>query len=222
MNYLAWALFVEGQTDKRYFETLLPRVVLNLVQQANGPEAMVPDYPVDVFGVAIRELDAAAEKICAASEAFSLLFVHGDTGSPAQEKNLPNRTCALCKKVQINCNFRRERCVIVAPRRETETWCLADKDAIRSAFGTGVDFDLSFIPDNASAVEAIGDPKAEMCQIQSSLSTGKRRRSPPIPYASLGQSQDLNRLRLLPSFQTFEAGLIEALKTLGYSGIRQP
>lgn len=216
MNYLAWALFAEGATDIRYLETLLPRIVLQMVQQTDGPEAMVPDYPVDVFGVACRGFDVAANKICMASDAFQLLFVHGDTGSPAQERNLGNRTCALCARVETACGFMRDRCVIVAPRRETEAWCLADKAAIRSACGVGEGFDLSFVPDAANTIEGIPDPKALMKRIQDTLSGGRRRRTPPIPYASLGQMQDLDRLRELPSFKAFELELFGALRTLGY------
>ena len=174
MNYLAWALFAEGPTDIRYLETLLPRIVLHLVHGTEGPEAMVPDYPVDVFGVGCRDLDAAAAKICMANDAFQLLFVHGDTGSPAQEQHLGNRTCALCVRVENECGLIRDRCVIVAPRRETEAWCLVDKAAIRSACGVGDGFDLSFIPDSANAIESIRDPKAIMKQIQEALSGGKR------------------------------------------------
>lgn len=217
MNYLAWAIFAEGPTDVRYFETLLPRLILHLIQQSVGPEAMVPEYPVDIFGVAERDLDEAAEKICVASEAFRLLFVHGDIGSPAQAEQLVNRTCALCERVKSICEFNRNRCVIVAPKRETEAWCLVDKDAIRSAYGLGVGVDLSFIPERANAIESIPDPKAVMMQIQSNLATRRRRRTPPIPYASLGQMQNLGRLQQLPSFQAFEQQLIVALKTLGYS-----
>ena len=219
MNYLAWALFAEGPTDIHYLETLLPRIVLHLVQETDGPEAMVPDYPVDVFGVGCRDLDAAAAKICMATNAFQLLFVHGDTGSPAQEQHLSNRTCALCVRVENECGLIRDRCVIVAPRRETEAWCLVDKAAIRSACGVGEGFDLSFVPDSANAIESIHDPKAIMKQIQKALSGGKRRRNPPVPYANLGQMQDLDRLRILPSFRAFEVELIDALKTLGYAGI---
>lgn len=219
MNYLSWALFVEGPTDKRYLETLIPRVVLRLVEGSDGQEAMVPDNPVDVFGGACRSFNEAAKKICEASEAFQLLFVHGDTGSLAQEKQLNNRTCALCRRVEAVCKFMRERCVIVAPRRETEAWCLVDKAAIRAACGVGENFDLSFIPDSAKALEGLQDPKAVLKTIQNSLSGGKRRRTPPIPYASLGQMQDLGRLRQLPSFKAFEAELIDALKTLGYPEI---
>jgi len=219
MIYLGWALFAEGPTDIRYFETLLPRVILNLVQQSDGAEAVVPDQPVEVFGVSVRDLDAAANNICSASEAFSLLFVHGDTGSRAQEQHLANRTCALCERVEASCRFRRDRCVIIAPRRETESWCLADKAAIRLACGLRADLDLPFIPDNASSVEAIDDPKAMINQIQEILSKGKRRRAPPIPYASLGQLQDLDRLRQLPSYRSFEGQLVRALQTLGYPEI---
>lgn len=215
MNYLAWALFAEGTTDVRYLETLLPRVVLQLVQGANGPAAMVPDSPVAIFGVACRDIDQAAGEICQAKEAFQLLFVHGDTGSPAQEQYLGNRTCALCDRVANECEVNRSRCVIVAPRRETESWCLADKAAIRDACGVSSRFDLSFVPDSGNAIESVADPKALMNRIQDSILSGRRRR-PAIPYASLGQMQDLMLLRGLPSFRAFEAELKGALRTLGY------
>ncbi len=220
MTYLAWAMYAEGTTDTLYFETLLPRIILDLAQKTDGPEAKVPELPVDVFGISTRSLDTAAEEICAARDAFSLLFVHGDTGGPAQEQHLANRTCALCERIHERCGFPRERCVVIAPRRETESWCLADKSAIRAACGLTDDHDLSFVPENADALEGIADPKSVMAQIQASLAIGRRRRVPPVPYASLGQMQELNRLRALPSFETFESELIVALRTLGYPNLR--
>lgn len=216
MTYLAWALFAEGQTDIRYLETLIPRLILDLPSRTQGPQAVVPDNPVDVFGVANRNLGQEAAKICRASDAFQLLFVHGDTGSPAQEENLASRTCALCELVNNGCGLIRDRCIVVAPRRETEAWCLADKTAIRSAFGVGANLDLSFVPDAPAAIESLPDPKAVLGQIQDSMRGNARRRRPQVPYGSLGQMQGLDHLRALPSFRAFEEQLVRALRTLGY------
>ena len=217
--YLAWALFAEGQTDVRYLETLIPRLILDLVPRTHGPEAIVPDNPVDVFGVTNRSFDQEADRICKAIEAFQLLFVHGDTGTPAQEQHLADRTCALCERVKNSCGLKRDRCVVIAPRRETEAWCLVDKTALRSAFGVWTGFDLSFVPDTGTGIESISDPKAVLKQIQDSIAGSRRRRSPPVPYSGLGQMQGLERLRTLPSFGAFEKELVAALKTLGYPNL---
>jgi hypothetical protein len=96
---------------------------------------------------------------------------------------------------------------------------LVDKAAIRSACGVGDGFDLSFVPDAANAIENISDPKKAMYQIQDALSRGARGRKPPIPYETLGQLQDLDRLRALPSFNSFERELVGALRTLGYPNL---
>lgn len=214
MTYLGWALFIEGQTDRRYLEALIPRLVQDLALRLNGPEMTVPEYPVDIFGVRARDLDKAASQIRDAAEAFQVLFVHGDTGSPSEELRLATRTCALCEKVEGN--LIRERCVILTPRRETEAWCLSDKDALRSALGAGKGLDLSFVPDDPLEIERTTDPKAMIRRIQCSIESRVRRKVPPVPYANFGRMQNLVCLRRLPSFQDFENNLINALRTFGY------
>ena len=134
MNVLSWALYAEGETDRDYLGTLLPRIIEHVAfASERGSAAMVPEQPAAIFGRKERAFDKAAAEICAAREAFVLLFVHGDAGGRGQQTTVDRRTAGLCRMAQEACGFSLERCIAVAPRQATEAWCLADPDALRSA-----------------------------------------------------------------------------------------
>ncbi len=218
MSYLSWSIFVEGSSDADYLAVLSPRLMGELVLTCDGPSATIPEAPVEVFGLTERRLDVASDLICGSIEAFHIIFVHGDTGSPAQQRTLQARTCRLCELVTEKCNFMPERCVVVAPKRETEAWCLADKKAIRSSLGLSLGFDLSFVPEGAT-LEGVGDPKQITAAIQAGFAQGRRRSPARFPYTVVAQRQRTEQLRRLASFRSFETSLKAALRTLGYPNL---
>ena len=215
MTYISWAIFAEGVTDVEYFSALIPKVLSTVVLECNGPVATIPDAPVDVFGRQSRAFALAALEICRAKDAFFLLFVHGDTGGAAQERTLAQRTCALCEAVDAECGFQKDRCILITPRRETETWCISDKDALRAALGVGQNFDLSAVPDRAADLERLEDPKKVANDLVSGIG-GRGKAAHRFPFSVIAQEQRIDRLDRLPSFTAFKAQVRNALETLGY------
>lgn len=216
MTYISWALYVEGTTDEQYLSVVLPKLIEHLLRGADGPNANIPDTPVETFGNPKHDLEEIAKKVCEGIDAFHILFVHGDTGGRALANQIDNRTCALCDHAYRRCNFPPERCIILAPNREIEAWTLADADAIRSTFDLRANATLHGIPNRPAQVENIHDPKAAINTFLTSLINGRRRRIPKWPYARIAQDQSIDVLLQVPSFAAFIEPLKVALRGLGY------
>jgi len=219
MTYLSWALFVEGPTDRAYLGVMLPRLISFLLANANGPIAVVPDNPVEVFGIPKDSLDSTAERICMGSDAFHLMFVHGDLGGRGVASTVEYRTCALCEKINERCEFQLDRCILAIPNREIEAWTLADQSAIRAAFGFSVDRPLPHVPIKPHHVESLPDPKITRDEFLRAIAGGRRRHLARWPYESIAQEQDISRLLSVPSFAALADGTRVALRGLGYRDV---
>lgn len=214
MTYVSWAIFVEGSTDHDYLAGLIPRCIEDIVFRSRGAAAEVPDAPAVVFGIGSRDFNTAAEEICKAKEAFELLFVHSDTGGRALEAAIEARTTALIANAQARCGLRMDRCIVVAPKKETEAWCLADTNALRKNFGVPNAFAFPMLPGNPAGVENLQDPKLTMDEVIDSLPS---KRKGKFPFSGVAQCQEINNLmRAVPSFEAFYLSLASALGTFGY------
>lgn len=219
MTYISWSIYVEGPTDAEYLKVLIPRVIGYLLSQSDGPLSTVPESPAFTFGIPRLDLEKIAKKVCEGSEAFHILFVHGDTGGRALAEQLNHRTCALCERIEAVCGFQRSRCIIVAPNRETEAWTLADISAVRQVFGLAAGVPLQGMPATPTAVEHLQDPKQVTQDFLGRVSGGARRRRPRWPFESIAQKQDIELLLQVPSFRSFSDALKEALRGLGHPNI---
>ncbi|PJE36569.1 hypothetical protein CVM52_11265 [Pseudooceanicola lipolyticus] len=219
MTYISWGLYVEGRTDADYFNVLIPRMITHLLRGSDGPISLVPDLPAHTFGIPRLNLDAITEKVCEGSEAFHLFFVHGDTGGRAVAEQLEHRTCALCERIQASCDFRRDRCIVIAPNRETEAWTLADISAVRRVFGFTADAHLNNIPTTPTQVEHIQDPKRVTQEFLEVVSGTARRKRLRWPFENIAQEQNIDLLLQVPSFRTFSEALKVALRGVGHPNI---
>lgn len=217
MNVLSWTLYTEGETDRDYLGTLLPRIIEHVAfASERGPAAMVPEQPAAIFGRKERAFDQAAKEICTAREAFVLLFVHGDSGGRGQQTTLDRRTAGLCRMAHDACGFSLERCIVVAPRQATEAWCLADPDALRSALQLRHNHEFPELSAAPRGLEQMTDPKATAQSILANLLRGRRRRPPRFPYTVVAQQQRLEVLRTLPAVEDLYQSVRRALATIGY------
>lgn len=218
MNIISWAMFVEGSTDREYLGVVLPRVIEDIAfHSERGSEAQVPEQPVNVFGLSRRDFQTAAELICKAKDAFVILFVHGDTGGRGQQTTLADRTSALCKRVNDLCSFDTDFCIPVTPMQETDAWCLADRVALRAAFGLREGHQFSQLTGDPRDVEKIRDPKEVAYSIANEVIGGRRRSRVRFPYAAVAQAQDLEVLRQLSQVQEMYGRVRHALSKVGYS-----
>jgi hypothetical protein len=104
-------------------------------------------------------------------------------------------------------------CVGIVPVHETETWALADGDALRQAFGvTYTDRDMK-LP-SPHELERLDDPKLELRAIHLRV-RGRRRRVATLPLTGIAQSIRMDCLRRLEAFRVFETELRTGLRQLG-------
>ncbi len=219
MTYISWALYVEGNTDGEYFGSLIPRLIEDVVRTSNGPVAEVPEQPVEIYGPNARAFDFVASEVCRGRDAISLFFVHGDMGGANLAQNVASRTSQLCEMICERCEFCCLRCIPIKPRKETEAWCLVDLCAVRSAFGLSANYQFANIPDRATEIERLDDPKRVIKDIISTVGSGGRSATRRFPFARVAQHQNLARLRLLPSFLEFDRSLRKALGTFQHFGL---
>jgi hypothetical protein len=215
MIYLAWAGFYEGASDRSYYDVLLPRIMEEITLAEAIQQVTIATTPVVQLGRNSREVDAVAREICDNKDQIHLCFIHTDVGGRGLAKRLTERSSAYCHAVQKLCAWDPVRCVILAPRHETEAWVLADPNSVIAALdykGTPDSIDL---PANGAAAEALTNPKAALEAATSKVLGRRRRHSGSQLFTAIAQNQTLNALRQCGSFQTFENNLRLALISLG-------
>lgn len=213
--YIAWAAFYEGVTDERYLNVLIPRVLEEIIRTHGTRPAVVPEMPAVTLGAKGRGLQEVAREICANKKAFHVLFFHADTGGRAIEANINTRREAYLRQAALLCEFSVKHAVFVSPRKETEAWALADRDALKRSLGI-LDFDNHVeVPADARAAEALQDPKATLARIIDSSSKRKRKVKPIVLLPRIAQEQSIQVLREATSFQAFEQNIRSALLSFG-------
>ena len=212
--YLAYALFCEGPSDYSYFEVLLPRVIESSVMRIGRVTVDVPERPSVRLGRKGRSVDEVAAEACDGREAFHIVCIHADTGGRGQLAKVDHRSTAYCEKMHELCELRSERCVLVRPASMTESWALADPQAVLDTLGYGgVPSDLG-LP--ADAVQAEVHPNPKECLV-SALRTvrGARKSRGDTLLPAIALRQSIDALRRSNSFQEFESSLDTALRDLG-------
>ncbi|MES2270838.1 MAG: hypothetical protein V4533_08145 [Pseudomonadota bacterium] len=215
MTFVSWAAMHEGPTDRAYFDLLIPALMEDLVRRRGTRNVTVPQSPAISMGKAGRTVDAVASEICGEQDAFHVVFVHADTGGRALEANMGSRSEAYRQAAFELCGFPLVRCVIIAPRHETEAWMLADRDAVGGALGYRGDLAELGLPADARQAEKLVDPKQVLAN---AISQVRGRRSASNVHqiiTAIAQRQNFTRLRTAQSFQAFEGALADALVDLG-------
>ena len=212
--YLAYALFCEGPSDYSYFEILLPRVIESIVLAVGRVPVEASEPPAVRLGRRGRAVDEVATEACDRREAFHIVFVHADTGGRGQLAKVGYRSSAYCEKMHELCEWRPERCVLLRPATMTESWALADPQAVLDALGyRGTPSELG-LP--AGAEQAEDHPNPKTC-LDSALRTvrGTRRPRGDSLLPAIAQRQSIDALGRSKSFQEFEVSLQGALLDLG-------
>lgn len=215
MIYLSWAALYEGSTDHAYFSVIIPVLMEELVRCHGTCEAVVPQTSAVQLGRSGRTLEAVASEICQEEAAFHIAFIHADTGGRALEAGMAYRSDDYKAAAHALCGFPPERCVIIAPRHETEAWILADLDAVANALGYRGNLATLGLPSNAQEAERLVDPKAVLRS--AIVSVRGRRASIDIQQIipAIAQRQNMEHLRRSRSFRDFEEALANALRSLG-------
>lgn len=213
--YISWARVYEGASDAAYFDTLIRRVLFDVISSNATRNIDIADESIFRFGQESREISVVAREICAASDSFDLVFIHADAGTSGQEAFAFARAEAYAAAACHLCGFSMDRYVCLVPRREMESWALADAQAVCRSIGFSGEPRVLGIPTHPADAERLGDPKAVL---QQAVSRFKRRiRSGDVTrlLSSIAQMQSLECLRECDSFRQFEICLTDRLSRLG-------
>jgi hypothetical protein len=149
---------------------------------------------------------------------FHLLFIHAD-GNGDRDRAIAERVVPGANQVLEALGAGGRAVVPVVPSRETEAWAIADGDALRRVLSTQHDDATLGVPGHPREVETVSDPK-EVFRAAVQLARGGRRGIRPRPAGvfleRLSEEIDLQVLREVPAFRSFENELRDSLRGLGY------
>jgi hypothetical protein len=213
--YLSFAIFQEGNSDREYFGVLIPRLIESLILNRGCFEVEVAEQPIDLV-MPRKSIKEVAQAACDASDSFHLFFVHTDTGGRALAQQVDDRGMEYCREMNRICQWPCARCVVIAPRHETEAWILLDTTAVAQALGVNGNLAAHGMPKTAKDCEGLVDPKAALNSVIQSV-RGRRRsvdRAADL-YPAIAARQTMAVMREAVSFRTFEDDLRSALISLG-------
>lgn len=219
MYQLFIGLIAEGNTDVRFLKS----VIFNSIQDISWE----CECEVEIFD--IREIkaegDSFVQKMLAASLAasidygISILCIHADSDHRTIQTVIENKFSPFFDELEkMEDDDYCKHIIPTIPIQEIESWMLADHDLLKqliNAIGMR-DVDLGI----ERAPESYADPKSAIenaISISMSHQPKKRRDSITISdlYETLGNRLSLEKLRQLPSFNHFEAGVRQCFRELG-------
>lgn len=215
MMYLSWAALYEGPSDEAYFAMVIPLLMEDLVCKHGVKTTTIPQTPAVILGTQGRGVPQVAAEICKEREAFDILFIHADTGGRALEAGIAHRSTSYKEAAHALCNFPSSRCVIIAPRHETEAWMLADPNAVSAAMGYMGNHTNIGLPLGAREAERLADPKQVLLTAVGQVRGRRARVNVQQIIPAIAQRQSFDELRKSLSFQEFESELRKALVDLG-------
>jgi hypothetical protein len=210
---------VEGSTDVNFLEQIIKKVFENAVLYCTKQVEILTPNNVDkkVGEDFVNQVLIAAQQSVTDFSA-NIFCVQADADNKNAKDTINNKiNPALSALAQTNPNTHCHNLVAIIPIQETEAWILADTTLLKKEIGTTLtDIEL----DIYRSPETIADPKqtiiAAIRRANQNL-TKKRRHNSTISdlYEPIGAQIDLNKLRILPSFQAFETEARAALEKLG-------
>lgn len=216
MRHLSSALYCEGTTDAHFLRPLLLRLCEGLAARSREPvEVADPLILVDEprhKGLPRSERIALAAN--AADGAWLVLFIHADADGR-------NGQTARVERVQPGIDrlagtFGRNRqAVAVIPIRMTESWVLADTDALRQAIGTTRDDRALGLADAlVHGADRVRDPKALLRDAFIAARPHAHAAQLSAYLGQIGEAVSFERLRRLEAFRQVESDLEDALLQL--------
>ncbi|QMU72405.1 hypothetical protein [Streptacidiphilus sp. P02-A3a] len=191
-RYLMAGLVTEGESD----ELLLAPVILRQLRQLSlrGPEAFDVGEIVLSPVRTVHPGDRVEDEVRMLLGCCDVVIAHQDHRESGKVESLAARLGAD-----------RRRLVGIVPRWETEAWALCDPQAFQRIPAC----DLSRLPRKPHETEAIADPKAALRAVLRSRSATK-------VLDQLGRDIRLERLALIPAYQSWLDGLTKVLKELHF------
>ena len=217
------ALLEEGSTDNRFLSSIAQRTASRILNLKSKSVVDVPEPQI----VSSRDKGSQEDRILWAaqdSHGYHLLLVHADADACSGEDALAERIEPGFKKTREAHETGVQVCdkkVPVIPIRMTESWMLADLEALFNVIGTSVSPRDISLPNSPSQVESITHPKRKLQEVLNFAvggSSRRRRKTRDVGrlYEPLARGIDLERLSGVPAFRKFQKDLTQVLYELHF------
>lgn len=206
------ALYTEGNTDLRFFESIVRRTMEEIALNCRGNiEIVVIPINNQREGRGFVEQTTNAAKYVHEHYSAHLLCIHTDADASIDDivyTTKINPVLAIIEEYEPQDICR--HIIPLVPIQMTEAWMLADTSLLKEEIGTELkDTDLNIQRDP----ESIANPKqviANAITIARSRHTKKRRRDLTISelYQPMGERISLEKLANLSAYRKFREGLV--------------
>lgn len=219
MGQIFVGLMAEGKTDYRFLEPIIEKALVEIAFECKGQI----DVDVKIIecdkGSSFIDFVSNASKIGHQELGVTMLVVHADAddtdaNTTYEHKINPALTFLSEQSEDTHCKY----AAALVPIQEVESWMLADKQILIKQIGTKkseVELNINGHP------ESFTDPKSrieEAIRIGRSELPKKLRDALQISdlYSFLGQSIQIEKLRVFESYRDFESNLRRVLVDLNY------
>ncbi len=216
MRQLRTVVAVEGATDDTFFSQLLARVLEEIGRRRQGK-----GFDVDRPLVFERQADTwrtFAQQVLDQTPRLNLVFFHYDGTANPEREAAKSWVPMMGEWDKVASGAGAAPCFVpLVPVREMESWALADVTLVNELAGvdvttTGV-FEVNLLP----KVEKLTDPKRTLAEALRSGTRRKRRSRSVHDYLdTIARRIELDRLRAVPSFQTWQTDTETALRRIGF------
>lgn len=219
MRQLGVGLIAEGTTDIRFLKTVIYKSIQELSWQCNNQVEIFDIREISAEGDCFSDKMLAASKRALQEYGISVLCIHADSDARSIKDVMQNKFSPLLEALkempeETYC----KHIIPTIPIQMIESWMLADKELLKQLINATEkrDVDLGI----EKAPEKYSDPKSTIEQairIAMSGQSKKKRDQVNISdlYEVLGNSLELEKLRVIPSFVNFESNVINVFKEMG-------
>lgn len=201
MKQIIFGVYAEGPTDYRFFPTLIERYLTHFYH-INGvdvdilPAVPIRDNETSSFAQKLKRI----EQNSVGNKGLPYVFVHNDADARTLDQVLNYKWKPWLKECANTDNW-----LAVIPVRMTESWMLADAEALKSTFIISAE-DIRQVIGEGSP-ESISDPKGKLTEI---MRRGKQKRIANFEE-NLAKRTRFDVLEQLPSFQFLKTQIQERI-----------
>jgi len=221
MITLTIAFSPEGPTDIRFLGSVIRRTAEDLIANHGTTEADVLE-PFPFARPKGTALSGAEKLLAIARQTHGLhcLMIHADADADTSQAAWDHRLTPGWQLIAAD-STAQQQLVGLVPITMTEAWMLADTALLQEALDTNLEVVRDLGLPRPNRAEEVTHPKNELLRAiqQAQAALPPRRRQPDSElmadlYAQL-DNIPLTSLRILPSFQKFEADFLAVLIQLG-------
>lgn len=204
MKQIVFGIHAEGPTDYRFFLTLTERYLTYFCHINEVDVDILPAIPIRSkrdFPSGFIEKLKRIEQDNVGDKGLSYVFVHNDADARSLDQVLEHKWRPWLSECANEQNW-----LAIIPVRMTESWMLADVEALKSTFIISIESIREII--GHGSPESISDPKKKLAEISR---RGKQKRTTNFEE-NLAKRVQLDLLEQLPSFQFLKSQIEERIR----------